>query len=128
MPSSTVFVAACTAFINAAIFLSGHNREQAKQTSDAIKHLTTAIHETEIYFSERDEGLERDPAREKQLSRYWSEAAEPLRTIDINFSDLCALKAQYWLFPSHYERETVRDLNITLEGMRANLQKLRRPE
>ncbi|MNZ83854.1 hypothetical protein D3C78_1025940 [compost metagenome] len=128
MPSSAVFVAACTMFTNAASFLSGQNREQLKLTSDAIKHLTTAIHETEIYFSEREDGLERDSAREKQLSRYWSEAAEPLRTIDLNFSDLCALKAQYWLFPDRYERETVRDLNITLEGMRASLQKLRRPE
>ncbi|EMH9210028.1 MULTISPECIES: hypothetical protein [Klebsiella] len=128
MPSSAVFVAACTAFINAVNFLTGHNREQAKLTSNAIKHLTMAIHETEIYFSEREEGLERDLAREKQLSRYWSEAAEPLRPIDLYFSDLCAMKAQYWLFPNRYERETVRELNITLEGMRANLQKLRRPE
>lgn len=127
MPSSIVFVNAFTAFINAANLLSGLNREQAKLTSDAIKHLTKAINETEIYFSEREEGLERDSIREKQLSRYWSEAAEPLRTIDINFSDLCAMKAQYWLFPNRYDRETVRDLNITLEGMKANLQRLRRP-
>lgn len=128
MPSSAVFVAACTAFINASNFLSGNNREQARQTSEAVKALTKAIHETEIYFSERHEGLERDSAREKQLSRFWSETAEPLRAIDINFSDLCALKAQYWLFPKHYDRETVRELNITLEGMKVSLQKLRRPE
>ncbi|EDK1372331.1 hypothetical protein GF250_21745 [Salmonella enterica subsp. enterica serovar Virchow] len=126
MISSTIVISAWNSLINTLKALESTSREQAKQTSEAIKSLTKAIHETEIYFSSRVRGAERDFEREQILSRYWSDSAEPLRIIDAYyFSDLCALKAKYWLFPEQYSREEVKLLNITLEGMNAELQKLR---
>lgn len=128
MPATSIILSSYSALLATLNTFIGLGRENEKQATEAIRALTKAIHETEIYFSEREHGLERDKAREVQLSRYWSEAAEPVRLIDRQFSDLCALKARYWLFPDHYDRESVKALHITLEGMNAGLQKLRYPE
>lgn len=125
MPAITFIVSSYSALLTTLNTFNGLGREKEKQATEAIRALTKAIHETEIYFSELKCGVERDKAREVQLSRYWSESAEPVRLIDREFSDLCGLKARYWLFPDHYDRESVKDLHITLEGMNAELQKLR---
>lgn len=126
MIASTMVISAWNSLINTLKALERTSREQSKQASEAIKSLTKAIHETEIYFSSRVRGAERDFEHEQRLSRYWSDSAEPLRIIGAcEFSDLCALKAKYWLFPERYSREDVKSLNITLEGMNAGLQGLR---
>ncbi|EPJ9037303.1 hypothetical protein LM859_000219 [Serratia marcescens] len=93
--------------------------------SPAINALTKAVHETEMYFRDRGRGKERDTLREDELSRLWTAAAEPVRLVDAQLSELCRYKASYWLFPERYSRGEVVDLQITLEGMNANLQKLR---
>jgi len=93
--------------------------------SAAITALTEAVHETEMYFRDRAKGKERDSSREDELSRLWSAAAEPVRLVDGQLSELCRYKAKYWLFPEKYTRGEVVELQITLEGMNATLQKLR---
>ncbi|MNG60922.1 hypothetical protein D3C81_18030 [compost metagenome] len=93
--------------------------------SPAITALTKAVHETEMYFRDRRKGKERDALREDELSRLWSASAEPVRLVDAQLSELCRYKASYWLFSENYSREEVVELQITLEGMNANLQKLR---
>ena len=128
MPTSAFFWGGYTAFLTTVNSLIGAGRESERLRTEAIRVLSKAVHETEMYFAERESGLERDKSRENQLSRYWSDAAEPVRLVHPGFSDLCALKARYWLFPERYDRETVKALHITLEGMNAGLQKLRYPE
>ncbi|MEI7174823.1 hypothetical protein [Pectobacterium carotovorum] len=128
MPATAMILGSYSALLNTLNAFKGSGRENVKLATEAIRSLTKAIHETEIYFAERGRGLERDRSREVQLSRYWSDAAEPVRLVDPEFSDLCALKAHYWLFPDNYDRESVKSLHITLEGMNAGLQNLRYPQ
>lgn len=94
--------------------------------SPAIKALTEAVHETEMYFRDRTRGRERDLSREDDLSRLWSAAEEPVRLVDVKLSELCRYKAKYWLFSERYTRAEVVELHITLEGMNSALQNLRK--
>lgn len=128
MSLTAIILGSYSALLNTLSTFKNLDRENDKLASEAIQFLTKAIHETEVYFSQRERGLDRDNDREIQLSRYWSDAAEPVRQIDSEFSDLCVLKAKYWLFPERYDRESVKALHITLEGMNVGLQKFRHPE
>lgn len=125
MPIGTSIIGALNIFIAACKFNNDLKRARVQNLSPAIVALSAAIHETEIYFRDRNEGKVRDTAREDSLSRLWNAAAEPVRLVNPELSDLCAHKAKYWLFPTRYTRDEVKQLQITLEGMNASLQALR---
>ncbi len=125
MPGSVLFVQGFAALIAIANNARKLFPQKNPNLSPAITALTKAVHETEMYFKDRGKGKERDTLREDELSRLWSASAEPVRLVDAQLSELCRYKASYWLFPENYSRGEVVELQITLEGMNANLQKLR---
>lgn len=105
--------------------LNGAKNRQDDLFSAARSSVGKAIHETEKYFLVLANGGERIKANEDNISDLWQAAAEPVRRVDAQFADWCECKAEYWLSPDRYTRQEVKELNITLEGLRRRLQDLK---
>ncbi|WP_447879195.1 hypothetical protein [Serratia fonticola] len=126
MPLDYGFISAIAAVTTIARNAKELRGDENPHISPAIAALSSAVNETEMYFRDRALlGAEKSQEREDALCRLWSNAAEPVRLVSLELSNLCAYKAAYWLFPDRYSPEDVKALNITLVGMKRELQSLR---
>lgn len=104
--------------------VSTFEARKSDQTSEAIKAVSKAIHESEKYFIGLEKGSERQLDKEHLISDLWIDAAEPVRRVDREFSSWCRYKASYWLTRDSYNSDEIKQLNIGLETMRRRLQQL----
>lgn len=104
--------------------ISTFEARKSDQTSEAIKVVSKALHESEKYFICLDKGSARDIEKEHSISNLWIEAAEPVRRVDREFSSWCRYKATYWLTRDSYDDDEIKQLNIGLETMNRRLQQL----
>lgn len=94
---------------------------------DALKAISQALNETYLYYRDIEDGQERDSSREAQLSRLWAAAAIPLRHIDMELSQICEYKAEYWINPETWDNFKNGHLGIGLESVREKYRTLLRP-
>ncbi|WP_290557434.1 MULTISPECIES: hypothetical protein [unclassified Leclercia] len=105
-------------------FINQFQARKSDQTSEAIRAVLKALHESEKYFICLEKGASRDTGKEHDISNLWIEAAEPVRRVDREFSDWCRFKAKYWLTRDSYTADDIKQLNIGLDTMNRRLHKL----
>lgn len=108
--------------------LAMFSKERRELKDSALRAVSTALQETEIYYRDLERGKERDQDRENQLVRYWGAAAIPLRHIDEELAFVCDRKSAYWLNPEHMSQKEVKELGIKLSDMSCCYKKLLRPD
>jgi hypothetical protein len=104
--------------------ISTFEARKSDQTSEAIRAVSRALHESEKYFIGIEKGSFRDADKEHYISDLWIDAAEPVRRVDRVFSEWCRFKARYWLSRDSYTPDDIKQLNIGLETMNRKLQQL----
>ena len=65
--------------------------------------------------------------RRDHLVHLWSQAAIPLRHIDLELAEICQYKSRYWLEPSNWRNEDVENFGIALEIVRDRYHALLQP-
>ena len=99
-------------------------REQRELADNALRAISTALNETEIYYQKYKRTNRRNTEIEEQLSRYWAAAAIPLRHIDQHFSFICEHKSAYWIDPENWTQQNVLDFKIDLRSVRLQYNRL----
>lgn len=89
----------------------GKDRRELKDR--ALRAVSTALIETQIYYAGLERGNERDSEVETQIAKYWSAAAIPLRHFDSDLAITCETKGEYWINPENWNGD---------EKMRARIQ------
>ena len=102
----------------------GKDRRELKDT--ALRAINTALIETYLYYRDFKPGV-RDLDRESILVNYWAAAAIPIRHFDAELSDICTLKAEYWLNPENYNNNQIMELGIELDNVSQAYKKHLRP-
>lgn len=92
-------------------------KEQRELGDNALRAVSHALNETNIYYKSIESGKSRNEETEAQLVRYWSAAAIPMRHIDQEFAEICEYKSQYWLNPEKWTPEKVREFRIGLRDV-----------
>lgn len=102
-------------------------REKRELQDNALRAISHALHETQIYYAGLRRGNEIDREIEKQLSRYWSAAAIPLRHIDRDLAMLCEEKSNYWICPEEWRGDNVTKISIQLDNLADAYRRLIKP-
>jgi len=103
------------------------SKDKRELKDSALRAISIALDETCIYYRDRRNGSERNMEREGQLVKYWSAAAIPLRHFDEHLSNICDLKAEYWVNPNDYNPTQIEELGIDLISVRNAYKQLSRP-
>ena len=93
------------------------SKEKRELKDNALRAISYALHETQIYYAELSEGKNRNRDVEIQLSRYWSAAAIPLRYIDEDLAMRCEEKGNYWICPDNWSGDDMSKVRIQLDGL-----------
>jgi hypothetical protein len=93
-------------------------KDKREIADNALRAVSTALTETCIYYENYRKNGQRDKEIEKQLVRYWSAAAIPLRHIDRELSEICEYKSQYWLNPEEWNQSKANGIAIDLDTVR----------
>ena len=102
------------------------SREKRELKDSALRAISTALTETDIYYSKLNRDNNRDLEIEAQLARYWSAASIPLRHVDQELSQICENKADYWIAPEDFSQQEIEDTGIRLSGVKQAYKKLAR--
>lgn len=102
-------------------------KEQRERKDAALRSIVIALDETYLYYRDQSKRYERNLDREAQLAKYWSAAAIPMRHVDLELAERCDCKAEYWLNPEIQTNESIENLNISLNSVRAAYRSLIRP-
>ncbi|MGB3463136.1 MAG: hypothetical protein WBA33_14335 [Rhodanobacter lindaniclasticus] len=103
-------------------------RKDHRELADkALNAVSRAINETYIYYRDVEAGDEIDKKRRDHLVHLWSQAAIPLRHIDLELAEICQYKSRYWLEPSNWRNEDVENFGIALEIVRDRYHALLQP-
>ena len=93
-------------------------RDKRDLKDNALRAISIALSETSIYYRDLSIGKLRDLEKEAQLSRFWSAAAIPLRHFNEELAGMCENKAEYWLNPSEWTSDQIKEFGIRLEDLR----------
>ena len=93
------------------------SKEKRELKDNALRSVSTALRETQLYYRDLGMGKERSMDIEAQLAKYWSAAAIPLRHIDEELAMACEHKAEYWVNPEQWSDEEIVRLGIKLEDV-----------
>lgn len=103
--------------------------EWKKDKSDlrmiAINGLTPAISSTVLYTEKLKRGEPNDAAEEGRIYCLWYSASSAVIDYDRELAKRCLDKSEYWLNSKLYDAEKVRELNISLMGMKATLEQIK---
>ncbi|EQA1663604.1 hypothetical protein [Enterobacter bugandensis] len=105
--------------------LHGWNKNKSDLRLKAIKGLTTAISATVIYTEKLKLGEPNDTEQEALLYKLWYEASSEVIDYDRKLAKRCLDKSEYWLNSNFYNPEKVKELNISLVGMKATLEQIK---
>jgi len=97
--------------------ISTLSRDKRELKDNALRSVSTALRETQLYYRDLGKGRERNMDIEAQLAKYWSAAAIPLRHIDEELAMVCDRKAEYWVNPEQWSDEEIIRLGIKLEDV-----------
>jgi hypothetical protein len=104
---------------------SNGKRELKDSALEAIAH---ALNETSLYYRDKNTEQARDLGKEKQLVKYWSDAAIDVRHFDQRLSEICEHKSMYWINPERYSVDEIKEINIKLDHVREEYRKLLYPK
>ncbi len=93
------------------------SKEKRELKDNALRSVSTALRETQLYYRDLGKGKECSMDIEAQLAKYWSAAAIPLRHIDEELAMACEHKAEYWVNPEQWSDEEIVRLGIKLEDV-----------
>ncbi len=103
------------------------SKDKRELKDTALRAISIALDETSLYYRDRQNGGERNLEREAQIVKYWSAAAIPLRHFDEHLSNVCDLKAEYWVNPDCYDEAELQELGMELTTVRMAYKKISRP-
>ncbi|MBF4987926.1 hypothetical protein [Methylophilus sp. 14] len=93
----------------------------------ALKAVNEALNETQLYYSRLEKGVGTQRNDEEKLVKLWAAAAIPMRHIDEEFAEICQYKSQFWLEPSSWSIDKVREFRIELNSVQERyIRKLRK--
>lgn len=104
------------------------SKDHREKKDNALRATVIALDETYLYYRDLDKGKSRCDDREALLVKYWSAAAIPMRHIDMDLTQRCMKKAEYWLDPGRYSAEDIREFGIGLESVRNAYKTLLEPK
>ncbi|MCE9886504.1 hypothetical protein [Obesumbacterium proteus] len=105
--------------------LLGWAKTKSALRQRAIQGLTPAISATILYTNRLGRGEPNDPMREDELYSLWYKASSQVVDFDRELARRCLEKSEYWLNSELYHPEKVKELNISLVGMKATLEKIK---
>lgn len=105
--------------------LLGWNKHKSDLRLKAIEGLTTAISSTVLYTEKLKRGEPNDTAQEDALYSLWYEASSQVIDYDRELAKRCLDKSEYWLNSRLYNPQKVKELNISLVGMKATLEQIK---
>lgn len=103
------------------------SKDRRELKDSALRAISTALNETYLYYRDINNGSQKNPEREAQLSKYWSAAAIPIRHFDEQLAQVCENKSEYWINPYSYDERTIRELGIALDDVRKAYRKMLSP-
>ena len=103
------------------------SKDRRELKDSALRAISNALDETYLYYRDLDTGSARNPEREALLAKYWSAAAIPMRHFDEQLSNTCDHKSEFWINPSNYDIEDIKNLGIGLDDVRQAYRKMLRP-
>jgi hypothetical protein len=101
-----------------------YKHEQRQLADNALRSISFALDETYLYYAELESGQPRNDERERQLSKYWSAAAIPMRHLDKELAEKCDLKSEYWINPDNWSDIKIEEVGISLGKVRGHYRKL----
>lgn len=104
------------------------SKDRRELKDSALRAISNALDETFLYYRDLDNGSQRNLEREALLSKYWSAAAIPMRHFDEQLSNICEHKSKYWVNPTNYNDNDIRELNIGLNDVRQAYRKMLSPK
>ena len=104
------------------------SKDRRELKDSALRAISNALDETFLYYRDMDNGSPRNLEREALLSKYWSAAAIPMRHFDEQLSTICEHKSEYWINPTNYNDNDIRELNIGLNNVRQAYRKMLSPK
>ena len=102
-------------------------KDKRELRDNALREISTALKETQIYYAGISRGNERNFETESQLAKYWAAAAIPLRHIDAELAMTCEHKAEYWVSPETWSADRVTEVSIQLQSVSIAYKKLINP-
>lgn len=103
------------------------SREKREIKDDALRAISIALRETQIYYRDLGHRNKRNRDKEAQLVKYWAAAAIPLRHIDEELAMICEHKADFWLEPENWSNEDIERVGIKLTDVSSAYRKLAMP-
>ena len=103
------------------------SKDRRELKDSALRAISNALDETFLYYRDMDNGSPINLEREALLSKYWSAAAIPMRHFDEQLSNICEHKSEYWINPTNYNDNDIRELNIGLDNVRQAYRKMLSP-
>lgn len=101
------------------------NKNKSDLRLKAINGLTSAISSTVLYTEKLKRGEPNDTAQEELLYSLWYGASSEVIDYDRELAKRCLDKSEYWLNSKLYNPEKVKELNISLVGMKATLEQIK---
>jgi hypothetical protein len=99
----------------------GHQKRALK--TEAVRALSEAVTATQEVVDKRSQGV--PDGIDYKLTNLWHRASLAFREAEEDkLARLCQIKGNYWLDPSQWTRELIRDAGIQLTGMQRELQRL----
>jgi hypothetical protein len=100
-------------------------KENRQLADDALRAVSTALVETDIYYVRHSRGQPQDEETEWRLSKLWAAAAIPVRHIDAEFAQICAHKSDHWVNPTLWNKDKkIDDARIRLDAVKARFRLL----
>lgn len=100
------------------------SKDKRELKDSALRAVSNALDETYLYYRDLENGSPKNTEREALLVKYWSAAAIPMRHFDENLSNICDQKSQYWVNPTNYQDEDIKELGIELDNVRQAYRKM----
>jgi hypothetical protein len=107
--------------------IAAMSKEKRELKDNALRAISTALHETKLYYRGLSIDGNRNLETEAQLSKYWAAAAIPLRHIDQELALACDDKFDYWINPEQWSPTDIKRLGIRLDDVSAAYKKLVAP-
>ena len=98
--------------------------EERDVADNALRSISNALTETQLYYRDIEGGMLKDKDREKQLVLLWGAAAIPVRHIDPELASICQDKSEYWLNPDKWDSKMIADTGIALDNVNQRYKKL----
>ena len=100
---------------------------QMRRHREALEAILTALNETRIYLGSREQqgaSVERDEAREAELSRLWTRCAIVLQPLNGSLAERCLMKGDYWANPARWTGSDLQRTNIGIDQILEDVRQL----